>query len=89
MTERHERPPLHLTPRGARGDGACARRRGGRNGGSAGGRAAEDRHALAKYQGTPNGDRHGEVCDNFQPPDVYKFVQGEIGPNGWRQLVFP
>jgi hypothetical protein len=42
--------------------------------------------ALAKYQGTPNGDQHCEVCNNFQPPNACKFVQGEISPSGWRQL---
>ncbi len=45
--------------------------------------------ALAKYQDTPNGDNHCEVCDNFQPPNACKFVQGEISPNGWRQLFSP
>jgi len=45
--------------------------------------------ALAKYQDTPNGDNHCEVCDNFQPPNACKFVQGEISPNGWCQLFSP
>lgn len=42
--------------------------------------------ALAKYQGMPKGDDHCEICNNFQPPNACKFVQGEISPNGWRQL---
>jgi len=45
--------------------------------------------ALAKYQGTPKGDDHCEVCNYFQPPNAYKFVQGEISPNGWRHLFSP
>ncbi len=44
--------------------------------------------ALAKCQGMPKGDGHCEVCNNFQPPNACKFVQGEISPNGWRQLFF-
>jgi hypothetical protein len=42
--------------------------------------------ALVKYQGMPKGDDHCEVCNNFQPPNACKFVQGEISPNGWHQL---
>lgn len=42
--------------------------------------------ALAKYQDTPKGDHHCEVCNNFQAPNACKFVQGEISPNGWCQL---
>ncbi len=44
------------------------------------------RQELAKYQDTPNGDQHCGVCNNFQPPNACKFVQGEISPNGWCQL---
>jgi len=45
--------------------------------------------ALAKYQGSPNGDKHCALCDNFQAPNSCKFVAGEISPNGWRQLFTP
>jgi len=42
--------------------------------------------AVAKYQATPNGNDHCELCANFQPPSACKFVQGEISPKGWCQL---
>jgi hypothetical protein len=45
--------------------------------------------ALAKYQDMPNGNDHCEVCNNFQPPNACKFVQGEISPKGWCQLFSP
>jgi len=45
--------------------------------------------ALAKYQGTPNGNDHCGLCTNFQPPNACRFVQGEINPNGWCQLFSP
>ncbi len=45
--------------------------------------------AIAKYQGTPNGNNHCELCNNFQPPNACKFVQGEISPKGWCQLFTP
>jgi len=41
---------------------------------------------VVKYQGTPNGNDHCEVCSSFQPPNACKFVQGEISPKGWCQL---
>jgi hypothetical protein len=45
--------------------------------------------AVAKYQLSPNGKDHCEVCDNFRPPNACKFVEGEIGPNGWCLLFSP
>jgi len=45
--------------------------------------------AVAKYQDTPKGDQHCEICRNFQPPNACKFVQGDISPNGWCQLFTP
>jgi hypothetical protein len=42
--------------------------------------------ADAKYQGTPKGDQHCEVCYNFQAPKACKFVQGDVSPSGWCQL---
>ena len=45
--------------------------------------------ADAKYQGTPKGEQHCDVCVNFQPPNACKFVQGEISPSGWCQLFTP
>ncbi len=45
--------------------------------------------ALATYQNMPKGDDHCGVCNNFQPPNTCKFVQGEINPNGWCQLFSP
>ena len=43
----------------------------------------------AKYQTTPKGDQHCDVCVNFQPPKACKFVDGDISPNGWCQLFGP
>lgn len=50
--------------------------------------AAQDKitQVLAKYQNKPNGNDHCGLCNNFQPPNACKFVQGEITPNGWCQL---
>jgi hypothetical protein len=45
--------------------------------------------AVASYQGAPKGKDHCAVCDNFQPPNACKFVQGEISPQGWCQLFSP
>jgi hypothetical protein len=45
--------------------------------------------AFAKYQNMPNGNDHCEVCNNFQPPNACKFVEGEISPKGWCQLFSP
>ncbi len=45
--------------------------------------------ADAKYQTTPKGDQHCDVCANFQPPNACKFVDGDISPNGWCQLFGP
>jgi hypothetical protein len=45
--------------------------------------------AIATYQGKPNGHDHCEICDNFQPPNACKFVQGNITPSGWCQLFAP
>ena len=42
--------------------------------------------SVVKYQTTPKGDQRCDGCVNFQPPNVYKFVQGDINPNGWCQL---
>ncbi|MEJ0046804.1 MAG: hypothetical protein WDN04_12340 [Rhodospirillales bacterium] len=42
--------------------------------------------AVAKYQATPSGSDRCEICNNFQPPNACKFVQGEISPKGWCQL---
>ena len=42
--------------------------------------------ADATYQGTPKGDQHCSGCDNFQPPNACKFVEGDISPSGWCQL---
>jgi hypothetical protein len=45
--------------------------------------------ADAKYQGTPKGAQRCDGCVNFQPPNVCKFVQGDISPSGWCQLFTP
>ena len=45
--------------------------------------------ADAKYQGTPKAGQHCDGCVNFQPPNVCKFVQGNISPSGWCQLFTP
>jgi hypothetical protein len=45
--------------------------------------------AVAKYQGMPKGNDHCEVCNNFQPPNACKFVQGNISLSGWCQLFAP
>jgi hypothetical protein len=45
--------------------------------------------AAAKYQSTPNGNDHCELCANFVSPNACKFVQGEISPKGWCQLFSP
>ena len=42
--------------------------------------------ATANYQNTPKGDQRCDRCVNFRPPNACKFVQGDISPNGWRQL---
>jgi hypothetical protein len=44
------------------------------------------RQADAQYQATPKGDQHCGACNNFQPPNTCKFVEGEISANGWCQL---
>jgi hypothetical protein len=44
---------------------------------------------VAKYQAVPNGSDHCENCNNFQPPNACKFVEGEISPKGWCQLFSP
>lgn len=45
--------------------------------------------ALANYQGIPKGNDHCGVCNNFQPPNSCKFVDGNIRPSGWCQLFAP
>jgi hypothetical protein len=45
--------------------------------------------AVAKYQSTPNGKDHCELCANFVAPNACKFVQGKISPTGWCQLFTP
>ena len=45
--------------------------------------------AIANYQGTLKGNDHCQLCNNFQPPNTCKFVQGQISPNGWCQLFSP
>jgi hypothetical protein len=45
--------------------------------------------AVAKYQPTPNGKDHCELCANFVAPNACKFVQGAISPKGWCQLFSP
>ena len=45
--------------------------------------------ADAKYQATPNGDKHCDGCFNFQPPNGCRFVQADINPSGWCQLFTP
>jgi hypothetical protein len=45
--------------------------------------------AVAKYQPTPNGKDHCELCANFVAPNACKFVQGAISPKGWCQLYSP
>ena len=41
----------------------------------------------AEYQTAPKGDQRCEGCANFQAPNGCKFVQGDISPNGWCQLL--
>jgi len=43
--------------------------------------------ADAEYQSTPKDDQRCDACVNFQPPNACKFVQGEISPSGWCQLL--
>ena len=45
--------------------------------------------ATAKYQNTPKGDQRCNRCVNFQSPSACKFVQGNISPSGWCQLLAP
>jgi hypothetical protein len=42
--------------------------------------------ADAKYESTPRGDQRCDGCISFQPPNAYKFVQGDISPSGWCEL---
>lgn len=43
--------------------------------------------ADAKYQGTSKGDQRCDGCISFQPPNACKFVQGDISPSGWCELL--
>jgi F0F1-type ATP synthase membrane subunit c/vacuolar-type H+-ATPase subunit K len=45
--------------------------------------------ATAKYQNTPKGNQRCNRCVNFQSPSACKFVQGNISPSGWCQLLAP
>jgi len=44
---------------------------------------------VAKYQGSPNGDKRCDGCFNFQAPNGCRFVDGNISPSGWCQLFTP
>ena len=84
-----KRSPAHLTPRGAHRDGACARAATAATLVQQAAAQQKISQALAKYQGMPKGDDHYEVCNNFQPPNACKFVQGKISPKGWCHLFSP
>lgn len=45
--------------------------------------------AEAKYQTTPKDDQRCDGCANFQSPNVCRFVDGDISPNGCCQLFGP
>jgi hypothetical protein len=38
---------------------------------------------LARYQQTPNGKAHCEVCSQYLTPPACKIVDGPIVPTGW------
>ena len=42
--------------------------------------------SLAQYQTAPKDNDHCAACNNFQPPNSCKFVEGQISPNGWCPL---
>jgi hypothetical protein len=39
--------------------------------------------SSVSYQGKPNGTQRCDGCNNFQPPNACKTVDGEISPQGW------
>jgi hypothetical protein len=38
------------------------------------------------YQDKPKGTQRCDGCNNFQPPNACKLVDGEISPQGWCSL---
>jgi len=38
------------------------------------------------YQDKPKGTDRCDGCNNFQPPNACKVVEGEISPQGWCSL---
>jgi hypothetical protein len=38
------------------------------------------------YQTQPKDSQHCDACNNFQPPNACKMVDGEINPQGWCSL---
>jgi hypothetical protein len=38
------------------------------------------------YQDKPKGTDRCDGCNNFQPPNACKLVEGEINPQGWCSL---
>ena len=41
---------------------------------------------TATYQDKPKGTQRCDGCNNFQPPNGCKLVEGEISPQGWCSL---
>jgi hypothetical protein len=37
---------------------------------------------AVNYQDHPDGDKRCDKCDQFQPPDTCKVVEGSISPEG-------
>ena len=41
---------------------------------------------TVSYQDKPKGPQWCDGCNNFQPPNACKMVDGEISPQGWCSL---
>jgi hypothetical protein len=41
---------------------------------------------TVSYQAKPKGTQRCDGCNNFQPPNACKLVEGEISPQGWCSL---
>jgi hypothetical protein len=41
---------------------------------------------TVSYQGKPKDTQRCDGCNNFQPPNACKMVDGEISPQGWCSL---
>jgi len=41
---------------------------------------------TVSYQDRPKGTQRCDGCNNFQPPNACKLVEGEVSPQGWCSL---